>query len=522
MSAVANDPMIEVPKRQFDAMVSDLAAMREQLAWFKRQVFGVKSEKRLDGSADQANLFTAGQAPASDKKPATVDVPAHKRQKHRTGDEVNDSGLRFGADVPVREIVLPCPELAGPDAEQYELIDHKVSLRLARQPGSHVVLKYLRPVVRRKADGAMSTVAAPLGVLDHAQIDVSFVAGVLVDKFVYHVPLYRQHQRLADEGIVVARSSLDAWARRSIDLLGPICKVIWEGILQGDHLKIDETPIKAGRTQVQDGPRAGQGKMKTGWLWPVLGENGDIAFGYSAQRGALAVKAFLGEAYKGTIQTDGYQVYADYAAKLPGCIHALCWSHTRRSFLKAEARDKLATDQALEMIRALYAIERRLKEAASDGTMILEIRHKESRPVVEKFFAWVNAQIQDPSLTPKSPLAKALAYAKEREAGLKVFLTDAWLDLDTNDLERALRVIPMGRKNWLFCSSETGAKQLSTIQTILATCRRHDVDPYTYLVDVLQRINELPASRVAELTPREWVKRFADNPLRSDLAATRQ
>jgi hypothetical protein len=103
-----------------------------------------------------------------------------------------------------------------------------------------------------------------------------------------------------------------------------------------------------------------------------------------------------------------------------------------------------------------------------------------------------------------------------------VFLTDAWLDLDTNDLERALRVIPMGRKNWLFCSSETGAQQLSTIQTVLATCRRHDVDPYAYLVDVLQRINTLPASRVAELTPREWAKRFAHDPQRSDLAATSQ
>lgn len=167
-----------------------------------------------------------------------------------------------------------------------------------------------------------------------------------------------------------------------------------------------------------------------------------------------------------------------------------------------------------------------MRDAAADAATILQTRRHESGLVVESFFAWVDAQIADPGLTPRSPLAKALAkalaYAKEREAGLKVFLTDAWLDLDTNDLERALRVIPMGRKNWLFCSSETGAQQLSTIQTVLATCRRHDVDPYAYLVDVLQRINTLPASRVAELTPREWAKRFAHDPQRSDLAATSQ
>ena len=181
-----------------------------------------------------------------------------------------------------------------------------------------------------------------------------------------------------------------------------------------------------------------------------------------------------------------------------------------------------AVAKALEMIRALYAIERRLKESTADAAMILQIRSTESQPIVDQFFAWIAEQIGNPALLPQSPLARALAYAKEREAGLRVFLTDAWLDLDTNDLERALRVIPMGRKNWLFCTTEVGARHVSTIQTLLATCRAHGVDPYNYLVDVLQRINLTPASQVIELTPREWAKRFAANPLRSDLAIARQ
>ncbi|MFT4103395.1 MAG: transposase [Burkholderiaceae bacterium] len=171
-------------------------------------------------------------------------------------------------------------------------------------------------------------------------------------------------------------------------------------ILQDSHLKIDETPIRAGRTKATKGPKAGLGKMKTGYLWPVLGEKGDIVFGYSEGRSSAAARAFLGESFKGTIQTDGYRVYADYAARLPQCVHALCWSHTRRAILKAEQSEPQLTAQALEMIRALYAVERRLKEAASDERIILG-----------------------------------------------VFLTDAWLALDTNDLERALRVIPMGKKN---------------------------------------------------------------------------
>ncbi len=353
--------------------------------------------------------------------------------------------------------------------------------------------------------------------LDHAQVDVSFIAGMLVDKFVYHLPFYRQHQRLIDEGITVSRSTLDGWGRSGIALLEPIAKAVLEQILQGSHLKIDETPIKAGRTRAATGPRAGQGKMKQGWIWPVLGEEGDIAFGYSDQRGAAAVKAFLGESYQGTIQTDGYRVYAQYADKLPGCTHALCWAHLRRAFLKAEQTEPQAVAQALEMIRALYAIERRLRDEGADAATILATRDDESQLIVDRFFDWVDERIADASLLPQSLLARALNYARERQAGLRVFLTDAWLDLDTNDLERALRVIPMGRKNWMFCTTEVGARYVAAIQTLLVTCRAHGIDAYTYLVDVLQRISVTPASQVGELTPRQWAKRFAANPLRSDL-----
>ena len=252
--------------------------------------------------------------------------------------------------------------------------------------------------------------------------------------------------------------------------------------------------------------------------WPMLGAQGDIAFHYAASRGAAVVKEVLGENYQGVLQTDGYQVYANYAASLPECTHALCWAHTRRAFLKAEAIDPQPVAQALEMIRALYAIERQLREVGASEATILARRKDESTPIVDQFFVWVTGQIADPALLPRSPLARALGYAREREPGLRQFLTDAWLALDTNDLERALRVIPMGRRNWLFCTTEFGARQVATIQTLLATCRAHGIDAYTYLVDVLQRINRHPASRVAELTPRLWNTRFGQSPLRSDLA----
>ena len=250
----SQDATVQVPREQYEGMQSQIARMAQdyaelkaQLEWFKRQMFGAKSEKRQEPSPDQIALFN-GQAASAAVEVAKIAVPAHERQKRRTGDEVNDTGLRFGPEVPVKEITLSCAELDGPNAEQYEIIDYKTSLRLARQPGSHVVLKYLRPVVRHKAAvaaglPALITAPAPLGVLDHAQVDVSFLAGLLVDKFVYHTPLYRQHQRLIDEGIVVSRSTLDKWARDAIALLEPIARGVRLMILGGQRPGQDEAGL---------------------------------------------------------------------------------------------------------------------------------------------------------------------------------------------------------------------------------------------------------------------------------------
>lgn len=133
------------------------------------------------------------------------------------------------------------------------------------------------------------------------------------------------------------------------------------------------------------------------------------------------------------------------------------------------------------------------------------------------FWQWCKQQCQRLDLLPRSPLAKALQYALARLEALQVFLTDPQVPIDTNHLERSLRAIPMGRKNWLFCWTEIGAEQVGVIQSLLVTCRLHGVNPHTYLVDVLQRVGQHPASRVVELTPRLWKKMFANNPLRSDV-----
>jgi transposase len=155
------------------------------------------------------------------------------------------------------------------------------------------------------------------------------------------------------------------------------------------------------------------------------------------------------------------------------------------------------------------------RKLVGDAKQLHRLTH--SKPLVELFFEWVDRQLQRQGFTPSNPFIQALNYVRERRVGLEVFLTDPDVPIDTNHLERALRVVPMGRKVLALLLDRTRRQHVGIIQSLIVTCRLHGVDPYTYLVDVLQRISEHPASRVAELTPRLWKQHFAANPLRSDI-----
>ena len=296
-------------------------------------------------------------------------------------------------------------------------------------------------------------------------------------------------------------------SKRSIELLQPIYDAQWQHILQSRVLAMDETPIKAGRKK--------KGQMKASWYWPIYGENDEICFTWSDSRGSAHIEQQL-EGFSGVLLSDGYAAYDRYARNKPGITQAQCWAHTRRYFERASKSDP-AAEEALILIGGLYRVEQQIREKELAGEEKLAYRSHHALPIVDAFFAWCHNQCQRMDLVNSGPLAKALVYAENHRGQLKAYLSDPAVPIDTNHLERALRVIPMGRKNWLFCWSEVGAKQVGIIQSLLTTCRLHQVDPYTYLVDVLQRVALHPARDVEELTPRGWKERFAANPLHSDL-----
>jgi transposase len=495
------------------AVLAENAKLKQQLEWFQRQLFGRKSEKRLrEPDPDQlslAGMLTTPVSPVDQPPPPTETVKAYQRRFRLTGaDLADESELRFDSSVPVQEIVLTNPAVANGPPDEYEIIGEKVTYRLAQRPGAYVILKYRRPLLKRKDTEVLSCPPAPPAVFEKSFADVSVLAGLLIDKFLYHLPLYRQHQRLTQAGIRLSRGTLTQWVQRAADLLEPIYYALLSSILQSHVLTMDETPLKAGRRE--------KGKLHKGYLWPLYGEQDEVAFPFAASRAQAVVREALGK-FCGVLLTDGYIVYERFALKMKSLVQAQCWSHTRRQFERAQRAEPRLVAAALDRIATFYKEEAAIREQGLTAEAKLAHRGEYTKPLVEDFFAWLKQTVITEVLLPTNPFGQAARYTLEREAELKVFLADPDVPIDTNHLEREIRPIALGRKNWLFCWTEVGARHVGIIQSVLASCRLQGVDPYVYLVDVLQRVDTHPALEVQLLTPRLWKYHFADHPLRSDL-----
>jgi transposase len=486
--------------------------LEQQLRWFKNQLFGTKSERRVGGSEAGAEQLCLGEITVDPETTVRgTAVRSHERRERQPRDVPDEKGLRFDDSVPVETVVLPNADLEGVPREELELVSEKFRHVLCQRPGAYFVQRLVRQTFKRKDTGELTTAPAAASVLEKSYADVSLLAGMLVDKFRYHLPLYRQHQRMQAAGITVSRASLTSWVAQAAWLLEPVYDAQLASILGSQVLAMDETPIRAGRKA--------KGKMKTGYFWPIYGDQEEVAFPFAPSRSKKVVEDLLRD-FEGTLLSDGYQAYEHFAERRSKVVHAQCWAHTRRHFVKAEDVEPERVAHALARIRELYEHEETIRDRGLEGSKKLAFRAEHSKPVVDAFFSWVREELAASALLPTNPFTTAAHYALERRAGLEVFLANPEVAIDTNHLERSLRVIPMGRKNWLFCWSELGAYQVGHVQSLITTCVLQGVDPYTYLVDVLQRVDLHPQSRVAQLTPRLWKEHFADAPLGSFADAT--
>jgi len=261
--------------------------------------------------------------------------------------------------------------------------------------------------------------------------------------------------------------------------------------------------------------------MKSAYCWPVYGEQDEICFLYYPSRAAKHVADALGLSPPpgAVLQTNGYSAYAQYARKT-GMTHAQCWAHSRPMLIEAQDIEPISAAQALDWIGALYAIETQIRDEGLVGNAKCAHCQEQAKPIVDHFFTWIDQQVDRQGFLPSSPFLGELVYIRERRVGLSVYLDDPEVAIDTNHLERALRLIPINAATGCSHGPNRVPSMSASSRAYWVTCRLLDINPYDYFVDGLQRVGQGPASLGYELTPRIWKQRFAGNPLRSDLHQT--
>lgn len=402
------------------------------------------------------------------------------------------------AHLPRVEMLIDLDDHACPCCQQaLHRIGEDVSERLDIVPAQFRVLVVRRPKYACRACETMVQAPAPARLIEGGLPTEATVAQVLVAKYADHLPLYRQAQIYARQGLELDRSTLADWVGRAAFLLRPVHERLLAKLKQSTKLFADETTAP-----VLD---PGRGRTKTGQLWAYARDDRPwggtdppaVAYVYAPDRKAERPIVHLA-GFAGILQVDGYAGYRVLAER--GDVElAFCWSHVRRRFYElAAAGPAPIASEALERIAGLYVIEAQIRGRTADERRA--VRQEKSRPIADELEPWLRAKLS--LISQKTKLAEAIRYALSRWDGLTRFIVDGRIEIDSNVVERAIRPIALNRKNALFAGSDGGGEHWAIIASLIETCKLIGVEPHAYLADVITRIvNDHPNSQIDELLP---------------------
>jgi hypothetical protein len=318
------------------------------------------------------------------------------------------------------------------------------------------------------------------------------LAYIITSKYADHLPLYRLEGIFRREGLELSRRTMCDWMATCAELLEPIYKEMHRRVLQSKVIGTDDTTVPVLDPTL--------GKARTGRLWLYRGDDGHpyLVFDYTPDRTAEGPERML-KGFEGYLQADAYPAYDRLFAD-GTIIEVGCWAHARRKFHEARTGAPEPAHIALAYIKRLYQVEDRAEGLDDAGR--LELRQKESRPILDQFEAWLKGP--HPGVLPKSPMGEAIGYALNHWVALKRYLEAGFLKMDNNAVENGERTVALGRKNWLFAGSDRGGRTAAALISLTATCKALGADPYAYLRDVLDRISTHPHSRLHELLPDRW------------------
>lgn len=499
--------------QEITALNDELKRLNAQLAWFTRQMFGKKSEKLGPFDPNQLSLNFSGVDPEEPTLQAAVDaakevaeqelsqISIKKEEKAR---RKNRSGLD---NLPIIEVIV---EPEGLDLNKYIRIGEERTRTLEFEPGKLYVKEIIRPKYGLKSSKALENIEAkpvliaplPLLPIYKGLPGATLLAEILLQKYVYHLPFYRQQQQLKHLGMELPESTLNGWFKPACELLRPLYDQLKKDVLDCDYVQVDETTLP-----VIDKEKK---KAKKEYLWIVRSVmKNSFFFHYDSGSRSGKVALDLLTNFRGYLQSDGYQgynVFEDKASvRLVGCL-----AHARRKFIEAKDENEALASYVLGQIQLLYKIERSADQDNLNYDQRADVRKRLALPIWDALEKWMEAVY--PTVLPKSRIGEAIAYTYARVPRLKEYAQDGRILIDNNGVENALRPLAISRKNFLFCGNHASAEQTAIICSLLGCCKAADVNPREWLIDVLGKLpyytqpGAQKEKELVDLLPINWAK----------------
>jgi transposase len=478
---------------QLQSRANEIEHLKLLIARLRRIQFGRKSEK-LDREIEQLELrldeleaaHAEKSAPSQTSAAAAPAVHAAKPARRPLPEHLPRETRKY----PPKQSA--CPDCGG----ELKHLGEDISEILEYVPARFKVIRQVRPKLACACCERIVQAEAPSRPIERGVAGPGLLAHVLVSKYCDHLPLYRQSEIYAREGVELERSTLADWVGGASALLAPLVEALRRHVMSATKLHADDTPVPV--------LAPGNGKTKTGRLWTYVRDDrpaGDatpaaVWFAYTPDRKGEHPQAHLSN-FTGTLQADGYAGF-DRIYEAGRIQEAACWAHVRRKFYDLMAAHKSpVAAEALERIGALYAIEKEIRGRSPEQRR--EVRNRQARPLLETLKQWLEATLG--KLSRKSDTALAVRYALGRWEALLRYLDDGSIEIDNNAAERALRVVALGRKNYLFAGSDAGGERAASIYSLIGSAKLNGIDPEAYLREVLTGIADHPINRIDELLP---------------------
>lgn len=483
-------------EKENKSLKKSLGEALKQIEWLKEQ-FKLTQAKKFASSTEtsqflQFDLFADQEGEEQDVQEESKETISYTHKKKKVGRQLDTSNLPRERQVHDLSDEEKC---CGGCGEQMKRMGEDKSEQLEFIPAQLKVIEHVRPKYTCHDCNTIKMAPSNSSAIKKGMAGNSLIAEVVVNKYEWHEPFYRQSQRFLSQGAMLPRNTMVNWALQASECLAPISQALWEQLKSIHVLQADETRVK----MLDDN--------KTGFMWCYHScdpNNRFVLFAYADSRASQVPEKHLAD-YKGILQTDGYSGYNSFRAS-ESVINIGCFAHCRRKFVdvvKISGNKTGKAHQAVSDIGKLYEIERNIKELSVEERKA--IRQEKAKPILDKFNKWLRDALE--KTPPKSKLGQAIGYALNQWDYLYEYINHGEVDIDNNGVENKIRPFALGRKNWLFVGNQRGADAAALYYSLIQTCKLHDISPRAYLKYVLGHTDAL---RRKEIDAKELLPQFID------------